>query len=406
MRILYRLARIFWRMLPPARRRSLFIILTTLASPRSSGSRARVPVVVAGMVSSATGLGESARMNIEGLKLAKLPYAVIDLSGSMLGPADLPSFLADQQERDAPIGQGSLILHVPAPVLPYAQLRCGRGVVKGKNVVGFIHWELPRVPAAWRSGLRFMHEVWVPSQFCAAAVRPAFDGPIRVIPHPVDVAGVRKGKRGAVFTVLTMFNVASSFERKNPLAAIRAFKAAFGSDRGARLVMKVHSIEQYPDGLAQLQTEIDGADNITLLTEVMARRDVLELIAGADVALSLHRSEGFGLLAAEAMMIGVPVVATDWSATAEFVTPETGVPIGYSLIPAIDPQGACHDPTQMWADADVDAAAAALRKLRADPAFWMDLSERARSSAGALFSAERYAKAIRSILTGPPTSLQ
>jgi glycosyltransferase involved in cell wall biosynthesis len=135
----------------------------------------------------------------------------------------------------------------------------------------------------------------------------------------------------------------------------------------------------------------------------MPRRQVMELIAESDAVLSLHRSEGFGMLAAEAMLIGTPVVSTDWSATAEFVRPDTGMPIPYELVPAIDPQGCCHDPGQNWASADVIAAAAALNKLREQRDFAGQLADRARATAAEMFAVDHYVGLIRGALGADAT---
>jgi len=365
--------------------------------PSRGEATAHLPVVVAGVLSSATGLGESARMNVEGVRRAGLPFSTVDLSGSLLADADLPVFEAS--DRLDPEGPGTLILHTPGSTLPYALVRCGRKLVQGKRLVGFWHWELAGLPADWRFGCEQLDEIWVPSQFCADAVRKSFSGPIRIIPHPVDVEGVRrKGRSGGVFTALTIFNMASGFERKNPLATVRAFKKAFGGDPTARLIIKVVNPDHYPAGMSMLLAETGGAANIEVMVEVMPRKGVMELIARADVVLSLHRSEGFGMLAAEAMLIGTPVISTDWSATAEFVSADCGMPIPYRLVPANDAQGCSHDPSQSWADADVDAAAAALTRLRTDPDFAQRLADRARLVAEQRFSADHYVALIREAL--------
>jgi glycosyltransferase involved in cell wall biosynthesis len=386
-----------WRLLPREARRRLFIRTTTLMVPSRGEATSHIPVVVAGVLNSATGLGESARMNVEGLRRAGLPFSTIDLSGSLLAPADLPGF--DTAGQVSPAGPGTLILHTPGSTLPYALVHCGRKLVQGKRLVGFWHWELAGLPADWRFGCSQLDEIWVPSQFCADAVRKSFKGPIHIIPHPVDVEGVRrKARLGERFTALTIFNMASGFERKNPLATVRAFKKAFGADMSARLVIKVVNPDHYPEGMAMLEAETSSAPNIEVMVEVMPRKGVMELIASADVVLSLHRSEGFGMLAAEAMLIGTPVISTDWSATAEFVSADCGMPIPYRLIRAIDPQGCSHDPSQEWADADVDAAAAALTRLRTDRDFAQRLADRARLVAEQRFSADNYVRLIREAL--------
>jgi glycosyltransferase involved in cell wall biosynthesis len=397
LRLFSRVARFFWRLLPVGWRHHLFALATTAIAPRSSGGAQRVPVIVAGTLSSATGLGESARLNIAVLRKAGLAHGAVDLSGSLLGHADLARFPTNADE--SVVGPGSLVVHVSGLMLPYALRRCQSRIVAGKRVIGYLAWELPRLPADWLPALRLLHEIWVPSEFSAGAMRRKFAGPVRVLPHLIDVDGVRRNRRHDVFTVFTMFNVASGFERKNPLAAIRAFKVAFGGDQGTRLVIKIHNADHYPSGHAALHREIGGAANIVLLDRVMPRRDLLETMAEADAVISLHRSEGFGLLLAEAMMIGVPVVSTDWSATAEFVTPDTGVPVPFRLIPAIDPQGACHYPDQMWADADIDAAAAGLRALRQQPDWAGELAERGRLSVTRMFSAEAAVRRLRDALS-------
>jgi glycosyltransferase involved in cell wall biosynthesis len=198
--------------------------------------------------------------------------------------------------------------------------------------------------------------------------------------------------------------MASGFQRKNPIASVRAFKQAFGTDPTARMIVKVVNPDHYPEGMAALAAAVNDADNISIVVSVMPRRQVMELIAESDAVLSLHRSEGFGMLAAEAMLIGTPVVATDWSATAEFVRADTGMPIPYGLIPAIDPQGCSHDPEQNWADANVTAAADALVKLRSEPEFASRLAVRARQTATLLFSQDRYAGLIKDAL-GPDATL-
>ncbi len=61
------------------------------------------------------------------------------------------------------------------------------------------------------------------------------------------------------------------------------------------------------------------------------------------------------------------MVATDWSATAEFLDHACAVPIGYRLVPARDPRGVFEAPGAVWAEAEVGQAADALRLLAGSP---------------------------------------
>ena len=125
------------------------------------------------------------------------------------------------------------MVHATAPGTPLALLRLGRAALRGRRVVGMWAWELPAVPPAWRAGVPFVHEVWAPSRFSAAALRAVAPGPVPVVPYPVAASppapsALRRADfglpDGAVITLVS-FSLASSFERKNPLAAVAALTA-------------------------------------------------------------------------------------------------------------------------------------------------------------------------------------
>jgi glycosyltransferase involved in cell wall biosynthesis len=62
------------------------------------------------------------------------------------------------------------------------------------------------------------------------------------------------------------------------------------------------------------------------------------------------------------MALGKPVVATDYSATTELVTPSTGWPVDYTLIPVAEGMYPFHQ-GQVWADANIDHAAWQMRQV-------------------------------------------
>jgi glycosyltransferase involved in cell wall biosynthesis len=94
--------------------------------------------------------------------------------------------------------------------------------------------------------------------------------------------------------------------------------------------------------------------------------------------LSLHRGEGFGLVLAEAMLLGKPVVATGWSGNTDFMDATNAALVGYRLVPARDDRLVYRG---LWAEPDVEEAALLLRKLADDADLRRDLGRRARASA-------------------------
>ena len=371
--------------------------LADLLAPRISESgRGAYPIIVVGPLRTASGLGESARLCHDVLKVLGLPVFGIDVAPVLMQSDDSVGFKYDDGRSVS--GPATLILHVSGPLMPLAILGLPRKLVRRSRVIGYWAWELPKVPADWLRGMRFVHEIWVPSKFTAQALAEmAREVPIRVVPHPISIRPVhprpalRDGKRP--FVVLSMFNMASSMARKNPLGAIEAFQAAFGDDPRARLIVKCSNLDAFPTGAQQLRARCPAGGNIVLSEAIMDQVRLDALYSEADVVLSLHRSEGFGLVIAEAMLRGIPVVATDWSGNTDFLFDATGVPIDYDLVPAIDPQDTYDFSETVWADPRIEDAAQALRRLREDPVRARALGESAAVFATAAFGPAAYVAA-------------
>jgi glycosyltransferase involved in cell wall biosynthesis len=202
------------------------------------------------------------------------------------------------------------------------------------------------------------------------------------------------------FTVLVVFNIASSFARKNPCASIAAFRLAFGDDPSVRLIVKYMNAFVWPEGVRLMEEAAGGAANIELTGDILDEAGMDALYGRADVVMSLHRAEGLGLPVAEGMLRSLPVIATDWSGSADFLTRETGVPVGFDLVPVNDPQGKYTGSGVRWAEADVGEAAAALQTLRADPALRQRLGAAAAAHATEFFLPQRYARQVIDLMPG------
>jgi glycosyltransferase involved in cell wall biosynthesis len=276
-------------------------------------------------------------------------------------------------------------------------------------MIGYWAWELPTMPPAWKVGPGFVHEIWVLSDFTAKAVStllpPGSPIQVRAVPPPIAMAPPVPSALGradfglpaGVVITLVSFSLASSFARKNPLAAIAAHRAAFGNRQDRLLLLKIGHADQYPDDLALVREAARGVDNIRFETRMFDAADRHALTACADIVLSLHRSEGLGLVPAEAMLLGVPVIATNWSATAEFMDATSAGLVSYRLIPAIDPRGVFEAPGAMWADADVEDAAAQLQALADDPGLRATLGAAGRRMVQAHLGDARLRAAVESL---------
>lgn len=362
-----------WRLMPRAARRAALTHGAALLAPALGPPPARSDgAVIAGDVDGQNGIAESARILGQALAARGL------LRGTMpLGlPRVVPAFTGTLPPEAAVIS----VLNGPFLPVGLARLK-PRGMLRGRRMIGVWAWELSKVPAEWAVGARFVHEVWAPSRFAAEAFETVAPGRVRVVRFPLAtqlpfaVAGDRASFGLPVdrFVVLSAFNLASSCIRKNPLGVIAAFKAAFGTRQDVLLVLKLSGVAHYADNLAEISAALGGATNIRVMTETLSEPELRGLMAASDVVLSLHRSEGFGLIPAVAALLGVPVVATGYSGNLDFMDAASSALVRYRLVPTQDDRGVYDIPGAVWADPEIEDAADWLKRLFDDPALRAEL---------------------------------
>ena len=389
-----------WRALPQGPRRAALARGAAWLAPRPDADPpAPTSIAVCGEVLRASGLGQGARLMHAALGRLGIPASLL--------PAGLAVPGEDYGSAAMPPPGAALVLHVNAPLLPAALLRLPRGMLRGRKIVGYWQWELPVAPALWRVGLPFVHEVWTSSAFTAGALRPMLPNGmiLRVVPHPVaavpPVASrmdrAAFGLPEAAVVTLASLNLASGWSRKNPMGALDAHALAFGTRADRILLLKIGHAHHYPADVARLAARAAELGNVRVETRTLPIGDTHALTACADIVLSLHRSEGFGLVPAEAMLLGRPVVATGWSATAEFMDASCAGMVAYRLAPSSDARAVYAVPGAMWAEPDVADAASWLRRLADDPAARLAMGEAGRAFASARLGAAPLEAAVRAL---------
>jgi glycosyltransferase involved in cell wall biosynthesis len=242
--------------------------------------------------------------------------------------------------------------------------------------------------------LPYLDELWAPSRFIQAALRAAAHAKVPVLhmPHAVQpepdpsLSRADLGLPEDRFIFASFFDALSMPERKNPLGAVRAFQRAFTpGDRRAFLLVKGNRAHLNLEAWSQLRHQVQGWPNIRLWDQVISRPQVHRLIQLCDAVLSLHRSEGFGLVMAEAMALGRVAVATGWSGNLDFMDESNSALVRYDLVKVgkdIGPYEAWQD----WAEPDEEHAAALMRRLVEDPSWAAGLAARGAQTLAGDFS--------------------
>jgi glycosyltransferase involved in cell wall biosynthesis len=242
-------------------------------------------------------------------------------------------------------------------------------IAPGRLNILFPFWELARIPTEWHAAIRGFDEVWAPSRFVASAFEELPGIPVHHVPQPVRLPIEPPGPRADRTTLrfLAFLDFDSFVERKNPKAAVEAFRAAFAPERrDVELVVKTRGA--LDKGQRQWLAEIAARDHrIRIVDRTLDRAGMDALMAQSDAFISLHRSEGFGFGPAEALAAGKAAVCTDYSSTSEFINEQTGYPVAFTLEP-VRPGEYVHTEGQVWASANLDSAVEALRAIYNDPA--------------------------------------
>jgi len=267
-------------------------------------------------------------------------------------------------------------------------------VFQNRYVIAYWFWELPQIPDEWLPAFSLVDEVWGASRFVEDALMlkspvPVYRVPIALsVPRSISLARSYFDLPENTFLFINTCDTQSYLERKNPAGAIRAFKEAFAStDRSVALVVKINNPDNQPQDVEALRELAADYPNILFIEKIMTREEIAGLVAVCDSYISLHRSEGFGLGPAEAMSLGKPVIATDWSGNVDYMTPHNSYGVDYSIVKVGGNFGP-YAADQCWAEPNLDDAAAGMRRIVAEPEYAERLGLEARRTIRATLAPE------------------
>ncbi|KAJ4455175.1 putative glycosyltransferase; CAZy family GT4 [Paratrimastix pyriformis] len=215
--------------------------------------------------------------------------------------------------------------------------------------IGRTMFETADVPPGWIARLKAMDEIWVPSTFNVETFTQAGvpADKLVVVPEPVDTeffSPARGTERPFVYNNTKSYRFLSVGKweaRKGWDILLRAYLTEFGPTEDVCLVIHTqpyHSDRPITEAIAATIREVLGMDpagNATLpalpCIEVISAHvpdDLMPgLYSGAQCLVQPSHGEGWGRPHVEAMSMGLPVIATNWSGTTAFLTPANGYPL-------------------------------------------------------------------------------
>jgi glycosyltransferase involved in cell wall biosynthesis len=355
-------------------------------------------VNVIGFAEAVLGIGEDARALLAALGAADIMRSVYRV--------ELPDSHATNDRY------AHAALSVTRPVFPVnvfaltsfetARLKIEQGanLFEGRYNIGYWPWELTSLPPEWHGVFDLVDEIWASSEFLLDVYSRLTAKPVHLVPPYLNVPTVENVDLGQFgigkddITFLTMFDFNSYVARKNPLASIRAFRLAFPDASGPeRMIVKTLNGHAHIGKLKEIEEAIGNDDRFVLIDGPFSRAEVCGLIAAVDCFVSLHRSEGFGRVIAEAMLLKTAVVATNWSGNTTFLEPGSGYLVDHTLRDVLPGEYVFAEGSQ-WAEPSLDDAVAKLRLARVAAGSDAAMRDKAREAVEERYSLDAAGRAI------------
>jgi glycosyltransferase involved in cell wall biosynthesis len=374
-----------------------------------------VDIQLIGPLAKASGLGQATRLSSDILRATGLSMRGVDFDLDNPAPEGFSSDTLIENYGPAKIN----LIHLNAESIPLA-FAYQPDVFSGSYNIGYFFWELNKPAYCHYLGMEMLDEIWVSTEYGVEIYKSDAEG------KPVINVGMcyeetpdieRESSRAFVnrrfrlddrhYICLVAFDSFSFVQRKNPVSVLTAFQKAFADIPDARLIVKTQNRDNVMDPVQvkiwdRVDSIIADDNRIVVMNETLSYRDLLQLKAGSDCYISLHKSEGWGFGMIEAMNLGVPVVCTAYSGNMDFCSQDIVWLIDYEKSQLRPGDYIFVRDGSEWAEPNVDHAAKQLRTCYDNPDARETKAQAAQDFIRANFSrdaiARRYGDRLREIL--------
>ena len=226
--------------------------------------------------------------------------------------------------------------------------------LRTKYVISYCVWEASELPETYRQSLALVQEVWTASKYCVDIIKRCHPNVFRIPhtmerelhSHPIDDEIVRRvicyDPRNYYFLAIGR----TLGSRKNLSGLVRLFETTAPLMPNARLIVK---------GLPRDPILQPQDPRVIYLPLGLSESQINALYKAADVYVSAHHSEGWGLTLSDAMLFGKPVVATGYSGNLDFMTEGNSFLVRFAENHIREDElFGLFTPQMKWADPDLD----------------------------------------------------
>lgn len=220
-------------------------------------------------------------------------------------------------------------------------------IAPARRRIALTTWETDTFPAEYAAAFRArtapglgFDRVIVPSEFCADVLADVFDdvegvlatGGTSVVPHCYDpefwspapkwrARDADPTAHGAAGLPLRFYTIGAGGERKNGLAVLKAYLAAFTADDQVSLMMVVGGADgnDVRSVMARSGIAAERLPPVNVINHAIDEVTLRELHGDGDCFVSATRGEGWGLGLFEAAIMGRWIISPIWGGHADFL---------------------------------------------------------------------------------------
>lgn len=313
-----------------------------------------------------SGLGEDQRAGHNAMVAVGLKHILYDTTSVINYTAPVHSLVNDDY-ISSELHFALNIAYLPAHDAYILRRNSPKELWRGRYFIVSSPWELPVYPKSFSFAYEALDEIWAPSNFIKQAFANA-PIPVTHMPLAVGLSPVKSTLRPELgihsdeYVFLFIFDYNSAMHRKNPMAAIRAFRKAFPrSVKDVRFIIKSINGHRHPLAQAEITQARDNDTRIIFYDEAFERTKLTALMQTCDCFVSLHRSEGFGRNIAECMLLKKPVIVSAFSGNMDFTLPNNAFLVPGKIVDINKNSFIRGVQNGEWFEADQDAAVSQMR---------------------------------------------
>ena len=281
------------------------------------------------------------------------------------------------------------------PIFEYLNLVGKNPVLETRTdfkTILYAPWELSDLPDYSTVVLRYVDCLWASSRFTYTCYKRYFHQATMYVPFSVrnrsDLSRLAPVKVSCLSatsasnhkvninpsntTFLVAADINSWSTRKNPHGALLSFIKAFSllteEERIEKSPKLVFRMSNSTETLRRIVIPEEVKDSVLFIDQSLSDQEFLSLLSSVTAVISLHRSEGYGRVPAEAMNLGVPCILTGYSGVLDYANSSNSYLVDYTTV-KVRKSGGYHNYTEdsVWAQpCSTSAAHAILSCIRKD----------------------------------------